>query len=334
MFGQRRTVAVGVLVTALALSGAACSSKGGKQAENGGAAAGVGRADTPRIKIAMVTHEAPGDTFWSIVRKGAEAAAAKDNVQLVYTNDPQAARQSTLVQNAVDQKVAGIAVTLSKPDALKGAVQNAVAAGIPVVALNAGGDQWSDVGAMMFFGQDESVAGEAAGRRLASDGAKKVLCVLHEQGSVSLEARCAGVAKGMAGAGTVENVQVTGTDMPSVKSTLTAKLQQDRSIDRVIALGAPFALTAVQSAKDAGSAAKVTTFDTSRDLVAAIRSGDVQWAVDQQPYLQGYLAVDSLWLYLNNGDTIGGGRNVLTGPSFVEKKNIDAIARYAGNGTR
>ncbi|GII23679.1 sugar ABC transporter substrate-binding protein [Planosporangium mesophilum] len=333
MSGHRRTAAL-VLASALALAAAACSSTGGKQEENGGAAANAGKANTPRVKIAMVTHEAPGDTFWSLVRKGAEAAAAKDNVQLVYTNDPQAAQQSTLVQNAVDQKVAGIAVTLSKPDALKGAVQNAVAAGIPVVALNAGQQQWKDVGAMEFFGQDESVAGEAAGRRLATEGAKKVLCVIHEQGSVALEARCAGVAKGLAGAGTVENVTVTGTDMPSVKQTLTAKLQQDRGIDRVIGLGAPFALTAVQAAKDTGSTAKVATFDTNRDLVNAIRSGDVQWAIDQQPYLQGYLAVDALWLYLNNGNTIGGGQTVLTGPAFVDKKNVDAIATYANNGTR
>jgi simple sugar transport system substrate-binding protein len=127
---------------------------------------------------------------------------------------------------------------------------------------------------------------------------------------------------------------VTGTDMPSVKSTLVAKLQQDRSIDRIIALGAPFALTAVQSAKDAGSTAKVATFDTNRDLVNAVKSGDVEWAIDQQPYLQGYLAIDALWLYLNNGNTIGGGQTVLTGPSFVDKKNIDAIATYANNGTR
>jgi simple sugar transport system substrate-binding protein len=238
------------------------------------------------------------------------------------------------VQNAVDQKVAGIALTLSKPDALKGWVQTAISAGIPVVAFNAGLDQWKDVGVMQYFGQDENLAGETAGKRLASEGAKKVLCVIQEQGHVALEARCAGVAKGMAGGGSTENISVTGTDMPSVKSTIAAKLQQDKGIDRVITLGAPFALTAVQSAKDAGSSAKIVTFDTNKDLVAAVKSGDVQWAIDQQPYLQGYLAVDSLWLYVNNGNVIGGDQNVLTGPSFIDKKNIDSIAKYAQNGTR
>ena len=86
--------------------------------------------------------------------------------------------------------------------------------------------------------------------------------------------------------------------------------------------------------KDAGSSAKVYTFDSNAELPKAIQSGDVQWAVDQQPYLQGYLSVDSLWLYLANGNIIGGGKAVLTGPSFITRDNIDSIAQYAVKGTR
>ena len=69
-------------------------------------------------------------------------------------------------------------------------------------------------------------------------------------------------------------------------------------------------------------------------MVDAIKNGDVQWAVDQQPFLQGYLSVDSLWLYLNNGNVIGGGQPTLTGPSFIDKSNVEAVAEYAKNGTR
>jgi simple sugar transport system substrate-binding protein len=122
--------------------------------------------------------------------------------------------------------------------------------------------------------------------------------------------------------------------MPSVESTITAKLQQDPAVDMVVTLGAPFALTAVQSVKTAGSKAKIGTFDTNAALVSAIESGDVQWAVDQQPYLQGYLAVDSLWLYLSNANVIGGGQATLTGPAFIDKSNIEAVAEYAKAGTR
>ncbi|BBX38418.1 sugar ABC transporter substrate-binding protein [Mycolicibacterium mageritense DSM 44476 = CIP 104973] len=308
----------------------ACSSTGGKPQSNGGGMGG-GTADTPRVTIAMITHEVPGDSFWDLVRKGAETAAKKDNIELRYSNDPEAPNQANLVQTAIDSGVKGIAVTLAKPDAMKPAIENATAKGIPVVAFNAGLDAWQKLGVKEYFGQDGYIAGQEAGRRLAAEGAKKVICVIQEQGHVDLEARCAGVKNTFPA---VEVLNVNGKDMPSVESTITAKLQQDPSIDTVLTLGAPFALTAVQSVKNAGSKAKVATFDTNAALVDAIQNGDVQWAVDQQPFLQGYLAVDSLWLYLNNGNVIGGNQPTLTGPSFIDKTNIDAVAEYAKNGTR
>ena len=309
---------------------AACSSTGGKQ-ESADAGSGGGSVNTPRVTIAMITHEVPGDSFWDLVRKGAEAAAQKDNVELRYSNDPEAPNQANLVQTAIDSGVKGIAVTLAKPDAMQAAVQAAEAKGIPVVAFNSGLDSWQAMGVKAYFGQDEYIAGQEAGKRLQSDGATKAICVIQEQGHVGLEGRCAGVQNTFPA---TEVLNVNGKDMPSVESTITAKLQQDPAVDSVLTLGAPFALTAVQSAQNAGSEAKVSTFDTNAALVEAINSGDVQWAVDQQPYLQGYLAVDSLWLYLNNGNVIGGNQPTLTGPSFIDTSNIDAVAEYAKNGTR
>ncbi|MFJ4982600.1 sugar ABC transporter substrate-binding protein [Streptomyces sp. NPDC088732] len=330
----RRISAVAALSAAAVLLAAGCSSSsGGKKAEESADNAAAGKADTPRMKIAMVTHAAPGDTFWDLIRKGAQAAAAKDNVELVYSADPNAATQANLIQNAIDQKVDGIAVTLAKPDAMKSAVAKAEQAGIPVVGFNAGLDDWKDQGLLEYFGQDESVAGEALGNKLNDLGAKHAVCVVHEQGHVALEARCAGVKKTFKG--TTENLYVNGTDMPSVKSTITAKLKQGSDIDYVVTLGAPFALTAVQSVADAGSKAEVGTFDLNKDLVKAVQDGDVQFAVDQQPYLQGYLSVDSLWLYKTNGNVSGGGVSpVLTGPAFVDKDNVESVAAFAAKGTR
>jgi simple sugar transport system substrate-binding protein len=279
----------------------------------------------------MISNEVPGDSFWDLIRKGAETAAKKDNIELHYSNDPEAPNQANLVQTAIDSGVKGIALTLAKPDAMKSAVEAAVSKGIPVVAFNSGLKDWQAMGVKDYFGQDEYIAGQAAGDRLKKDGVKKAICVIQEQGHTGLESRCAGVKNTFPA---TENLNVNGKDMPSVESTITAKLQQDPSIDSVLTLGAPFALTAVQSAKNAGSSAKVATFDTNAALVDAIKAGDVQWAVDQQPFLQGYLAVDSLWLYLNNGNVIGGGQPTLTGPAFIDKSNIDAVAEYAKGGTR
>ncbi|MGC0328363.1 simple sugar transport system substrate-binding protein [Streptomyces sp. SAI-170] len=332
---SRRIAPALALAAAAALALAGCSSSsGGKKAEEGGGGGGsAGKADTPRIKIALVTHQSPGDTFWDIVRKGAEAAAAKDNVELIYSADPNAGNQAGLVQNAIDQKVDGIAVTLAKPDALKDVVARAKAAGIPVVGLNSGVSEWQKLDLLEFFGQDETVAGEALGKRLNEVGSKKAVCVIQEQGNIGLTQRCDGVQKTFSG--TIENLYVNGTDMPSVKSTITAKLKKDGDIDHVVALGAPIALTAGQSVSEAGSKAKVATFDLNKQLTKAIADGRIEFAVDQQPYLQGYLAIDSLWLYENNGNYMGGGEQpVLTGPAFVDKSNVASVDTFAAKGTR
>ncbi|HEX3790538.1 MAG TPA: substrate-binding domain-containing protein [Pseudonocardiaceae bacterium] len=322
----RRAPVLLALLASAALAVAGCSSTGGAKNAAGPAA------NLPHLKIALITHQAPGDTFWDLVRKGAEAAAAKDNIDLVYSASPDAGQQATLVQNAVDQKVDGIALTLAKPDAMRTVVANAKAAGIPVVGLNDGIDQWQSMGLLEYFGSDETVAGTAFGKRLDAEGAKHVLCVIHEQGNVALQARCDALTKAFTGR--TDTIYVNGTDMPSVQATITAKLQTDKTIDYVAALGAPIALTAIQAIHAAGSTAKLATFDTNKQLVGAIQSGAVQFAVDQQPYLQGYLAVDGLWLYKTNGDISGGGQPVLTGPAFVDRTNISSIATYANNGTR
>src|SRR5699024_3042252 len=202
----RPAVITTAAVAALALAGG--SSTGGKEETEGGGGGGGG-AGTEEITVAMVTHAAPGDTFWDQVRKGAEDAAKKDNVKLQYTADPNGANQARLVQQAADKGVDGIAVTLAKPQAMKSNVEQAVDADIPVVALNAGMGEWKDMNVLSFFGQDDELAGEAAGERLDEEKAGKTLCVIHEQGHVGLEARCAGAAKKF---DKIEKIYVKGTD--------------------------------------------------------------------------------------------------------------------------
>ena len=329
MTKARKTVAAVLLAVVAVLGG--CSSTGGapRNEDGDGTAGGV---DTPRYVVAMVTHGAPGDTYWDLVRKGAEDAAKKDNIELRYSSDPQAPNQANFIRSAVDAGVDGIAVTMPNAEAIGPAAQNAVDHGIPVVGLNAGMTAYQDYGMTGFFGQDETVAGRAAGERLKDEGNDRVLCVVHEQGNSSQEARCNGVREGLGGE--VELLYVNGQDLTSVQSTITSKLSQDRGFDTVFALQAPVAMRAVESVQQSGSEAQVATFDTNAELVDAISDGRVAWAVDQQPYLQGYLAVDALWLAHRNGATLGGGRPVYTGPSFVDQTNVDTIEEAAKAGMR
>ena len=320
------------LLAVLLLAAAACSETGGRQEEAPAAGDNAGQANTPEMTVAMITHGAPGDTFWDIIRKGAEAASAKDNVKFQYSADPDSGKQATLIQSAIDAKVDAIAVTIPDPPAIAPAVRKAIDAGIPVVAFNAGLDQYAESGALSYFGSDESLAGEEAGRRASEGGYKNLLCVIQFQGQVQLEARCDGVKKTFTG--NWQKIYVNGSDLPSVKSTIAAKLTQDKSIDFIVVLAAPVALTAIDAIKDAGSEAKLGTFDFNPQIPPKITAGELQFAIDQQPYLQGYLSVDSLWLYKNNGNVLGGGQPTLTGPYLVDKENIEFVGKFAEAGTR
>ncbi|HKT57465.1 MAG TPA: substrate-binding domain-containing protein [Microbacterium sp.] len=329
LVSPRKLTAIGAAAAALALALTACSAGGAPKAAS--TSGGSGSCSGTTYKIAMITHETPGDTFWDKIRAGAQQAAKNECIQLNYSSDPQADKQAQLIQTAVDSKVDGIATTLVTPDALASSVKAATDAGIPLVGFNSGIDQYKQLGALMYFGSDETLAGQTVGQRLTSEGIKHPLCVIQAAGSVALEARCAGVKAKNPG---TENMQVNGADDSSVVSSIQAKLTQDPSIDAIVTLGAPIAMDALKSMSQASSKAKLVTFDLNADAAQAIKDGKIEFSVDQQPYVQGYMAVTALYLYLKNGNDIGGGGPVLTGPSIVDKGNIDTILPFAKNNTR
>ncbi|MCA2214039.1 sugar ABC transporter substrate-binding protein [Jidongwangia harbinensis] len=322
-----RLLAVAAVVT---LGATACSG-GGRERTDDSDSGGGNAPGSSGFTIAFITHETPGDTFWDKVKNGAQQAAKDTGVTLKYSNDPDAAKQAVLIQNAVDSKVSGIATTLVTPNALAGSVKAATDAKIPVVGFNSGLDQYRQLGALMYFGSDETLAGQSAGQRIAQDGGKHPLCVIQQAGSVALEARCAGVKSAVPGS---ENIQVNGADDAAVTSTLQAKLSQDKSIDYIVTLGAPQAVDAIKAIEQAGSSAKIVTFDLNAQVAQDIQDGRIEFSIDQQPYVQGYLAVTSLYLNLKNGNDIGGGKAVLTGPSFVDGTNIATILPFTKNNTR
>ena len=216
----------------------------------------------------MVTHGAPGDTFWDIIRKGAQSAASKDNVDFKYSSDPDSGKQATLIQSAIDSKVDDIAVTLPDPPAIAPAVKKAIAAGIPVVAFNAGVGDYAESGAMSYFGSDEGLAGQSGGKRASDDGFKHLLCVVQFQGQVQLESRCSGAIR-RSRVSTTRSRQRFGPALGPEHDR--GKLKQDPSIDFVLTLGAPIALNAIDAIKDTGrarrSARSIQPADPAEDRV-------------------------------------------------------------------
>lgn len=326
-----RTLTAVLACSALLLG--ACSSQGGAKAAGDAAAApAAGNCANPAGTIAVVSHGKQGDLFWDIVKKGAEDGGAAQCMKVTYQGSGNPNEQSQAIDNAVAQKVAGLVVSMANPDGLKTAVKAAVAAGIPVITINSGADRSAEFGAIEHLGQSENAAGAGAGGKLKQAGVTNLLCVIHEAGNIGLEDRCAGAAKALGAKAT--NLQVDVSNLAEAQSTMTSTLQADPSINGILTLNNGVGAAAVAAVSSAGSKAQIATFDVDANVVKNVQAGKILFAVDQQPYLQGYLPIVFLALYKNNGNTVGGGMPVLTGPGYVTKDNADAVAQYAARGTR
>ena len=321
-------------VAATALMLAACTGPSAETGpEPGGTQQPQGVDTSAPLDFAVITHGGEGDAFWSVVKNGAEDAGRDLGVRVTYNGDGEPSAQAKLIDNAVAQGKTGLVVSMANPDALKDSIAAAVRAGIPVVTINSGADESKAFGAIAHVGQDETVAGKAAGERLADEGRKNILCVIHEAANSGLNDRCDGAREGFGG-GKVTNLQVDVNNPTDTESRIRGALQTDPSIDGVLTLNSQVADRAVAAASGAGSKAVIATFDLNSDVVKSIKAGRILFAVDQQQYEQGYLPIVMLKLYRENGNTLGGGQAVFTGPGFVDKANADQVGEYTERGTR
>ncbi len=340
------------LVPAIALVAAACGSSDSSDSEGADgsddtvaestdtgapaesdAAEEVDQTQAGDLTFHMITHSDDGP-FWSVVQRGADAAAEDLGVTLVWkpgVNDAQVMVQD--IEAAVAEGSDGIAASLPDPDALVGPLQAAVGEGIPVITLNSGANDYQDIGALTHVGQSEDVAGNGAGLRFNDAGATKVLCAFQEQGNVGLEERCNGLAETFEGETVIEFMGLDA-DTTEQQNTINAFLAADPDIDGVLGVGPVITMSALRAAQDLGRELTIGGFDLTPDLLGAIEAGDVAFTVDQQQYLQGYMPVLLMYLNVTNQNTLGGGLPILTGPGFVTPENASEVLALSEQGTR
>lgn len=286
------------------------------------------------VQIIVVSHGQANDPFWSVVKNGVTAAAKDAGVRVDYrapeTFDMVA--MSQLIDAAVNQKPAGLVVSIPDASALSAAIKRAVAAGIPVISMNSGSDVSKSLGALLHVGQDEYDAGKAAGQALAKDGGKVALCVNQEVGNVALDLRCKGFTDGFGGKVTVLPVSNTPSEG---EAKVKAALSSNADVDTILALGAATAgeptLAAVKGAGREGKI-KVATFDMSPNFMKAVAAGQAAFAIDQQQFLQGYLPVVFLALNARYGLIPGG--NVPSGPNLITKEKAAQVVELSAKGIR
>ncbi len=281
----------------------------------------------------MITHSDDGP-FWSVVKRGMEAACEDVGVSCVWQGSVNDANvQAEMIDAAVAQGTNGLAVSLPNVDAVRSGIEAAVAAGIPVYTINSGVNDYQGLGATTHVGQTEVIAGEGAGAFFNEAGATKILCGRQEPDNGALIERCDGLANTFNGE-VISEFMDLDADQVAQEAAINAALAADPDIDGFMGVGPVITMSGLRAADALGRDLAIGGFDMTPELLDAIEAGDIIFTVDQQQYLQGYIPIILMYLEVTNANTLGGGLPILTGPGFVTGDNVTAVKELSAAGTR
>jgi len=288
-----------------------------------------GDSSSGQVTIAIVTHGQASDPFWAVVRRGINDAARQLDVKIDYRAPDtfNLERMRRLIDRAVDLRPDGLVVTIPDAAVLGRSIRRAVQARIPVVSMNSGADQFRRLGVLAHVGQTEARAGRLAGERMAAEGVRDALCVNQEVGNLALDQRCRAFGAALRKAGGRSRVLEIRLQDPAGAQRRVGAAVASGKIDGILALGPGAASPAIAALRAGGLAGKVklATFDLSPEVLTALRAGQLSFAIDQQPYLQGYLPVMMLAQNKRFGVFPDQGEVVFTGPHFVTKENAARV---------
>jgi simple sugar transport system substrate-binding protein len=338
----RSRLALAGAAVALALGAAGCDSKQSANPSPGTPPPATTQAAAGRpsrnVRIVFVTHGQASDAFWGVVRRGMDEAARDLGVAVSYQAPAvyDAARMSRLIDTAVATRPDGLVVSIPDATGVGASIRLAVQAGIPVVAINSGEDVYRKLGALLYVGQPEYAAGFGAGRRMAAAGVRNAICVNHQVGASSLTLRCRGFAAALARSRGKSRVLTVNLQLRQEAEERIGAAAASGGVDGVLTLGpagATPALAAFASRRLFGKV-KLATFDLAPDILRALRTRKLMFAIDQQPYLQGYLPVLFLTQHRLYGLIPAAATLVPTGPNFVTPANAALVQRLTDAGIR
>ena len=283
-------------------------------------------------RLVLISHAPDSDSWWNTIKNAIELAGDQMDVKVDYRNPPTGdlADMARIVEQAAASNPDGIIVTIADYDVLEGPITNAVDKGIPVITINSGTHEQSEsLGALLHVGQPEYDAGFGAGKRAAAQGVKKFLCVNHYITNPASVERCQGYADAL-GVDLGNQMIDSGQDPAEIKNKVLAWLNANSDADAVLTLGPTSAHPTIAALDDAGLGGEIHfgTFDLSGEIAKAVKDDVIAFAIDQQPYLQGYLPVVILTNLARFGVVPSG--HINSGPGFITKANIGLVEQYAG----
>ena len=280
----------------------------------------------------MISHSPDSDSWWNTVKNVINVAAEQMKVTVDIRN-PQTgdlADMARIVQQAAASNPDGIIVTIADYDVLSGPIIDAVDKGIPVITINSGTHEQSEkLGALLHVGQPEYAAGFGAGKKAMATGVTSFLCVNHYITNPASIERCQGYADAL-GVDLGSQMIDSGVDPTEIKNTVIAFLRANPDTNGILTLGPTSAHATLAALEQTGRTGDIHfgTFDLSGEIAKAVKSGVIAFAIDQQPYLQGYLPVVILTNLVRYGVLPSG--HINSGPGFVVKDNIALVEKYAG----
>jgi simple sugar transport system substrate-binding protein len=296
--------------------------------------AGAGARDQGNaVQIAVVTHGQASSTFWAIVRNGIDAASRQMDASVTYRSPDvySVARMSALIDEAIASRPDGLVVSIPSPE-VAAPIRRAVRAGIPVVSINSGTDTFRRLGVLAHVGQPESRAGFEAGERLAAGGVRHALCINQEVGNAGLDARCSAFGRALRQFGGRSRVlAVDFQDLARAQQEIAQALGR-KGVDGALTLNVSGAEAALRAAS--GTNLILGTFDLSPAILDAVQTSRMRFAVDQQPYLQGYLPIVMLAERKRYGLFPAQGDVIASGPNFVTRETAAQAIRLSSRGIR
>ena len=303
-------------------------------------------AEAAKYQFAFVTHGGPGNPFWNVVIKGMEDAGAHYDVDVQWLSNPTFSIEdmADFLDDAMARNVDGLGITCPDPEAIRENIERAHAAGIAIIVLNtadpnAGTD--AALPTLFYIGASEYLGGQANARAVLKTARerdidlKQAVCPIQEVGHSGLEARCAGFRDVLEPAGVAVDGLTISNNVEESAGLLSAYFlghPQSRAIATLGPLPADaFYLFVDDMGKEPGAILHVT-HDTSQAIFDHIELGYTIQAIDQQPYLQGYLTV--LFLYLNREFGLSLASDALTGPFVIDRSNVSLIEQLVQAGVR
>lgn len=283
-------------------------------------------------KYVLIHHSPDSETFWNTVKNGASLATEEVGASVTFRNPPTGdlADMVRIIEQTAAEQPDGIIVTIPDFETVGGAIEDAVAKGIPVVTMNTGtAEESKALGALMHVGQPEYEAGKGAGERAKAEGITSFLCVNSLFPNIAGQQRCEGFADGL-GVPLGDQMIDSGTDATEIANRVKAYLSNNPDTGAVLTLGPMTAVPTIKALQDTGMAGVIyfATFDLNPEISQAIKDGIINFAIDQQPFLQGYLPVITLTNLLRYG--VLPANSVLSGPGFVTKDNLALVESLAG----